>query len=617
MFDELFHVGVNIIRGSNSSGKSTIADFIFYVLGGDFVQWKPEALRCDVVVAEVWINGEPAILRRYVTEDKHQPLEIFWGDYNAAMAANLNGWQRYPYARNAGKESFSQVLFRAIGFPEVTGDKDSNITMHQILRLLAVDQLSRVHSLMRDEQFDPPLTRRTIGDVLLGLYDDSLYSNQIRLRDLKRQLDAATSEQASLSSAFANTQISSDPKVLVQKEMSINENITKIDNAIIAAMGAKEESLSANNDELKAISLKLSEAQRERYRISNEMEKLKLEAEDSVAFISSLDSRLNALEESAFTEQALGQVLLHTCPECFQSVKPKEGDGNCKLCGQVVPPSGRSERMNRMRHELTTQIKESRVFLKEREKTIESTKIEQDRVNVNLAELQRNYNMLSQTVRSDRDRQLDEMLQRKGGLEQELRLVAFQRQLVKQLTDALARVSSLKSQITSVEHDVKQAMSRQDDRRLQAHTVVDRIARYFLHNDLSREEAFQVANEVVVDFDRNISEVDGRVNFSASSITYLRSSVNFALFFASLELPFFRYPRFIVNDNIEDKGMEEARSQNFQRLIVGLSRASAVSHQIIFTTSMIAPEFDNTELCVGEKYTITNKTLRFPDKNTK
>jgi VIT1/CCC1 family predicted Fe2+/Mn2+ transporter len=35
-YDEKFHRGVNIIRGDNSSGKSTISHFIFYVLGGAF-----------------------------------------------------------------------------------------------------------------------------------------------------------------------------------------------------------------------------------------------------------------------------------------------------------------------------------------------------------------------------------------------------------------------------------------------------------------------------------------------------------------------------------------------------------------------------------------------------
>lgn len=33
-YDERFHMGVNVIRGDNSSGKSTVLNFIFYGLGG-------------------------------------------------------------------------------------------------------------------------------------------------------------------------------------------------------------------------------------------------------------------------------------------------------------------------------------------------------------------------------------------------------------------------------------------------------------------------------------------------------------------------------------------------------------------------------------------------------
>jgi hypothetical protein len=63
-------------------------------------------------------------------------------------------------------------------------------------------------------------------------------------------------------------------------------------------------------------------------------------------------------------------------------------------------------------------------------------------------------------------------------------------------------------------------------------------------------------------------------------------------------------------DNIEDKGMTEARSQNFQRLIVNVSSQITVEHQIIFTTSMIDPSLDRPEFTVGDKYDFNNKALK-------
>ena len=48
VYDEKYHYGLNVIRGRNSSGKTTIARAIVYALGGDIKQWTPELLKCDL-----------------------------------------------------------------------------------------------------------------------------------------------------------------------------------------------------------------------------------------------------------------------------------------------------------------------------------------------------------------------------------------------------------------------------------------------------------------------------------------------------------------------------------------------------------------------------------------
>ena len=118
-------------------------------------------------------------------------------------------------------------------------------------------------------------------------------------------------------------------------------------------------------------------------------------------------------------------------------------------------------------------------------------------------------------------------------------------------------------------------------------------------------------NLVEIDFLKDSISLDGQNNFSASSNTYLKNAVRFAIFFASLELPYFRYPRLIICDNMEDKGMEQVRTQHFQKVITELSESYDVEHQIIFTTSMINPDLNNSYRCVGEEYSDSNKSLRF------
>jgi recombinational DNA repair ATPase RecF len=53
VYDEHFHPRVNIIRGENSSGKSTVLNFIHYGLGGDVSEWSEMALLCERVTVEV------------------------------------------------------------------------------------------------------------------------------------------------------------------------------------------------------------------------------------------------------------------------------------------------------------------------------------------------------------------------------------------------------------------------------------------------------------------------------------------------------------------------------------------------------------------------------------
>nr|MCR4592847.1 AAA family ATPase [Bacteroidaceae bacterium] len=97
-YDEVFHQGVNIIHGQNSSGKSTIIRFIFFVLGGSYGDFVPEVLRCQYVEAEVTINGIVYTLKRYLekTDDgtkvkKTSPMYIYYGSFEDCKKDQRHG----------------------------------------------------------------------------------------------------------------------------------------------------------------------------------------------------------------------------------------------------------------------------------------------------------------------------------------------------------------------------------------------------------------------------------------------------------------------------------------------------------------------------------------------
>lgn len=166
--------GLNIIRGENGSGKSTISDFIFYVLGGEFDRWKPTARLCSEVQAEVETAGGVLTIKRPIGEKTTKP-EVLFSTFDDAMSHGLDGWQRYPLHRQETQESFSQVIFRSSGIPEAISQGTSNITMHQLLRLMYSDQRTAPGFLFRYEDWDndlspefPPVLRRVLG-LMFGL----------------------------------------------------------------------------------------------------------------------------------------------------------------------------------------------------------------------------------------------------------------------------------------------------------------------------------------------------------------------------------------------------------------------------------------------------------------
>lgn len=617
VYDEGFRTGVNIIRGNNSTGKSTIVDFIFYVLGGDFQKWKPEALRCNTVMAEVIINGAKVTIRREVSDARSQKMAIFWGPYEQAQQNVTTGWNIYPFARTNETESFSQLLFRTLGMPEVRAEEGRSLTMHQLLRLIVIDQLSSVDSLLREEEFDSGLVRRAVGDLLLGIYDNQLYANELELRakrasfeEIKKQIDNLIEVLGSVGQTRTSDQYT-------QEIQQANEQLTRTLAAINEANAqAQPTTASQALKELEQLRLLAQKAKSAVGDLQRQIESLEFDVADSIQFIASLEKRLQSLDESITTRTVLGNLTLIYCPQCLSPLTPGNQEHVCSLCKAEVAPESQNARALRMKQEIALQIKESKNLLAEKEQKLKELH-EKLPIFVNEArQAIREFDLKSRTVQSVRDEALNELYSQKGKLESQISYLEQQARAAQVLERLKNEKDQLQSVVGTLEIAIKQGRQQQSEKLALAMARIQDHSFYFLRNDLKAEgkpleEFFSLATSLTIDFAKNTFAIDGRNQFSASSVTYLRNSVHFAILLASLDVEFFRYPRLIVCDNIEDKGMKEARSHQFQNLVVNASQQAKIEHQIIFTTSMIAPELDKAEFCVGPAYTPAKKSLSF------
>lgn len=608
-YDEIFHKGVNIIRGKNSSGKSTIANFIFYVLGGDYSSWTTEALKCKDVIAEVKINGATITIKRHVSQGGLQPMSIFWNNYEESKKDSVN-WQTYPYKQTANTASFTNVIFNALSFPEVKSETDSNITMHQILRLLYIDQDTPTQSLFRFERFDLPLTRQAISEVLLGVYDDSLYNQRLSYRNAQKENEEKKKQFEGINKVFGQTGNATNIAG-VQKEIELAKNeLVTIDKSIIElreqliVKTTKKTALNSENIQSELIPLKNKIRE-----LKNEMNQYEVEIFDSKQFISTLEKRLNDLNYSLLTRKILGELPLTHCPQCLSPLDNHVEEGHCFLCKQPLAEEAERANAKRLLQEMELQVKESKSLLEDKDRKYVDFSGELPVLTEKARILQKQLDTSIEASQTTRDARIDDLLIAKGGVEKKIEFLTQQIKAVEMLELLKKELAELASLIERLRLEILQKEEMQKQKFQKALLKIREYTLFILKNDLDRQEEFRTGKIVEVNFHKDTYSLDEGNNFSASSKIYFKNAVLFSIFFSSLELEFFRYPRFILCDNMEDKGMEKERTQNFQTLITSMSDRFEEEHQIIFTTSMIADELNNTPYCVGDDYNRDHKTL--------
>lgn len=617
-YDELFHKGVNIIRGDNSSGKSTITHFIFYVLGGAFNDFVPEARRCSQVISEIEMNNAIFTIKRDIIEDEkgnintQTPLYFFWGNMEESFNPPIDkGWQKFGYRTTENRKSFSNVLFDNLGLPVVRGD--NNITFHQILRLLYIDQESPTNSLFYYEHFDSQLTRETVSDLLLGVYNEELYENKIRLIYVEKELDRLKSE-IKATSLFFSDPLSLNSTHLTTTIQNKEKQISAIQDEIVLIRN-KEKNISYKEDS-KLTFQKLTEESINQRKTIVDLEKqnsfLTNEIEDSAFFIQTLEKKIIALRNSIQTREFLGNLPLDHCPECLSKIKPNHSDSNCKLCKEPIDESFGVVQARRMELEIGFQIDESKKLLNINIRKLLEVESQLTSELGKLQDLQKQVNSALQDVKSYNEEIIDNLNSRKGFLEGEilqyrtmLENAELYNKLIKRKEQFLKEAKHLKSYVYNTE-------KQQIKLKAEINEKVRQEGIYLLNNDLDRQDEFKNASDFFIDYSNNMTFLSNKFSkYSASSNFYLKVSARFAIFLASLHIERMRYPRFIFADNMEDKGIEIKRAQNLQKLLINrVSEYEQSSFQMIYTTSYITEELNNSEYVVGEYYTKQNPSLK-------
>jgi len=611
VYDEAYHEGLNIIRGENSSGKSTILNLLFYGLGGDLATWSDAAKICDRVTLEIELNGKPATLRRGISTSHRKDMDIFGGVYETALKAPATEWVRFPYARVAEKESFSQAMFRHLGIPEASNEMSGNITMHQVLRLLYSDQLSPVESIFRFEQFDSPNLRDSVGRLLCGAFDGEFYANSARIKALGKELDAVSGQLSSLFGFLKNETHSLTEEWLAAERKGISERISErrrelseIEGMLTGESGDNKLTLEQRQ---KAYN-RLIDAQSKLSEWMERKDSQKAAINDSALFIRSLLNKQKALEDAKLVGDEVERMQFMFCPACFTEISEHPKD-SCHLCKSPLSEDRPANRVVGLINDISIQINQSERIQKNRKIELEKLLSQEASLVADWNSALSDYESVRSNPTSKAQARINEINREIGFLERDLQLLNEKAKYVIEVARLSHRKSEISAEISKLESRNQAIAISQKKRLSAAYTSISENTKDFLRHDLRRQDAFEMAEHVWFDFGANRITVDNQEYFSASSRVILKNSFFLAFIKSALENSFFRHPRFCIMDTMEDKGIEPIRSHNFQNMVAEVSISSKTKHQIIFATANISPDLDDEKLTVGRYYTRDEPSL--------
>lgn len=613
VYDQKFHSGMNVIRGDNSTGKSTIMELISYGLGGDIKKnhWKKEALSCDEIYIDLDINKINYVFKRSIEGEANKPpIHIYEGGYEKA-SKTLDGWTIYKYRKSDDRKSFAMQIFDLLGYEQHGTSDGESLTVHQLLRLMYVDQDTPASNIFRLEsfQYDKDSMRLAIGEFLFGFDDLEAHTIRQRLYVAEKEFDSLDDELKAVYKILGRTNINARTIEINNEIYKLNEDLKKISvqrselkkSNINSASKELETEAKAINAEIESVSISISA-------LEEELISLTYDQSENEEFLSSLEERKTAIKQSQVTINSLGMIDFEYCPSCLTKIDHETKENHCNLCTSELDSDAINESYIQAMNELDFQYSETTNIIKKQkeEKIALSSKLRS--LKDNLERLRSSFNELN-TYTDDYELSLTNLASRKGFIESQIETLKDKLNLAAELDAKIELKSQLQAKITTLSNKLESLEAMNARRKKKIYGDISDLVVSILSEDIGTEKDFISAKKFNFDFAPNSILLDGRANFSASSNVLLKNAFHLAVLIIATKDDRFRLPCFTMFDNIEDKGMTEERSRNFQKIMLEKTKDLTDELQIILTTSMVDESLNNEKYGVGPFYPKGEHTL--------
>lgn len=616
VYNENFHSGINVIRGENSTGKSTIMELISYGLGADIKRqhWKKEALSCDEVFIDLFLNKRRFIFKRPIEDEGNKPpIYMKEGNYDDD-STSLDGWHKYGYKKTEKKVSFATRIFDVLGYDQHVTSEDENLTVHQIFRLMYADQDTPASNIFRWEplNYDRDSMRLAIGEFLFGFDDLSIHGLRQKLQIANRSFDKVDEELSSIYKILGKTNINASTKSINKEIDELNKDLLIIEEKI---KENKRESIKPGDKKLQKEAKRLND---EILALSSSIEKIEssivsitYDVQESEEFLKSLEFRKSSIKNAQATVNCLGLVDFEYCPSCLSKIEENHDIACCSLCKSEINTEIVNESYLQALEQIDFQYRETSSII-EKSKTKNSVLSAQMRVKLNEVNRLKSRFREINSFTDDFELRLTNFASEKGFINSQIQSLNDKLELASEIDLKVEEKVRLQNIITGLEDELSRLEKSQLRRKKKVYSDISDTVVKILAKDTGTEDDFNDAKKFEFEFSQNIMLLDGRANFSASSNVLLKNAFHLAVLLTACNDDKFRLPCFSMFDNIEDKGMTQDRSNNFQKIVLELSEKIETDFQLIMTTSMIDESLNNDKYGVGPYYNKGEHTLNLP-----
>lgn len=600
VYSQAFKMGLNVIAGENSTGKSTIIDFIAHVLGYEEIEWKAIQRKCTHVIAHFCIdNAHDFLLKREINDKKQNSIHFKNIDESSP-------WIVLPYKNSNEKKSFSSHMFELIGIPTTKLDENSSLTMFHALRLIYADQSTSADSLLnRQKEFDNKSIRRSFSEVLLGVDDFESHRLRQKLSEYEKIYNNDKYEVQAINRFLEEWGLQSPGEIsslIRDHEKIINEELKRI----------KEIDLTQSGGEIDdGIRTKIKQNSELNFMANSEIEMLKIEIKDSEELINLLNSSKSDIDSSMeFYSIFSGLEFLH-CPQCLHPLhNRKQHENGCLLCNEQLPKTNEVNKFYLDRKiELEFQIRESKAIIeKKRAKILTIQKQIDERSSDNDAYSRQLK--IQKTLNNKHVQAVAESSIKIGESNEKISQLKLNEARASKLEKMSQSLREIKGKIGEIKEEINQLTDSRYNYKSLVQAELSTIVRRLLKQDEGYETAFINSFHIELDFENSIMSVDGVRKFSDSSEAILKASSRFAIFYLSTLFERVRIPRFSIIDCMEDKGMRPERAALLQNAMLDELAKINGDYQLIIGTSMPSSRIIDGNYILGKYLNKGDHTLQ-------